>query len=205
MSRYRDRVLPHLINRACATGAAEALRARACAPLAGRIVEIGFGSGLSVRHLPDAVTRVDAVDPSEVAWHLAADRVACASMPITKSGRDAQDLPFEDDTFDSALSAWTLCTVPDAVKALREIHRVLKPGGRFCFVEHGLAPDQKVQAWQRRLEPVQRRVAGGCHLTRRVSDQLREAGFEITTAEIFYESGVPRVLGATTLGSAVCP
>ena len=202
MSLYRDHVLPRVINRVCATKLSEPLRERACAPLAGRVVEIGFGSGLNVPHYPSAVTSVDAVDPSDVAWHLAADRVSSARATVTRTGRDAQDLAYDDDAFDTALSTWTMCTVPDAPRALAEIRRVLKPGGRLGFVEHGLAPDAAVQKWQRRLEPVQKRMAGGCHLTRNITQLLTDAGFELIEVDVFYEPGAPRVVGAATLGVA---
>lgn len=203
MSLYRDHVLPRVVNRVCATKLSDRLRERACAPLSGRVVEIGFGSGLNVPHYPRAVTAVDAVDPSDVAWQLAASRVASASASVTRSGRDAQHLPYDDDTFDMALSTWTMCTVPDARAALEEIGRVLKPDGRLCFVEHGLAPDARVQKWQRRLEPIQKRLAGGCHLTREIAPLLVASGFEVVELDAFYEPGAPRVVGAASLGVAL--
>ena len=109
-------------------------------------------------------------------WRLAAKRVAASPVPVRRAGLDGQALPFPDDSFDSALSTWTLCTIPDPDAALRELVRVLRPGGTFHFLEHGLAPDEKVRRWQRRLAPVQRRVAGGCDLTRQAVDLLTTAG-----------------------------
>ena len=202
MSLYRDHVLPRVINRVCATKLSDRLRERACAPLTGQVVEIGFGSGLNVPHYPVAVTRVDAVDPSEVAWHLASGRVAAAAVPVTWTGRDAQHLPYDDGAFEAALSTWTMCTVPDPRRALAEIRRVLEPGGRLCFVEHGLAPDANVQRWQHRLDPLQQRLAGGCHLTRQIAPLLLDSGFDLVEVDVFYEPGAPRVVGAATLGIA---
>jgi SAM-dependent methyltransferase len=106
-------------------------------------------------------------------------------VPVARSGLDGQTLPFEDDSYDAALSTWTLCTVPDAVGALGELRRVLKPGGTLHFLEHGLAPDEQVRRWQHRLEPVQKRLFGGCHLTRPIVDLLRTAGFTITDSTSF--------------------
>lgn len=120
-------------------------------------------------------------------------------------GLDGQSLPFPDDGFDAALSTWTLCTIPDATTALREVRRVLKPGGTLHFLEHGLAPDTAVQAWQRRLEPMQKRMFGGCHLTRRIIDLITAAGFAIAEVDVFYDKHAPKAFGAYALGVAVAP
>lgn len=203
MGLYRDHVLPRLINVACAAGPAVGpLRDRVCAPLSGEVVEIGFGSGLNVEHYPAAVTGVTAVEPSDLAWRLAHDRVGASRVPVRRAGLDGQRLPFEDDRFDCALSTWTMCTIPDLDAALAELRRVLKPGGRLHFLEHGLAPDASVARWQHRLEPLQKRLAGGCHLTRRIAEQVEGAGFELEDVDAFYEEGAPKILGADTLGAA---
>ncbi len=202
---YGERVLPRIINVACGLKDAEPLRRRVCDPLEGDVVEIGFGSGLNVPFYPAEVTRVAAVEPADLGWKLAEKRLRATSIPVERSGLDGQKLPFADDSFDSALSTWTLCTIPDVAAALSEVRRVLKPGATLRFVEHGLAPDEQVRRWQRRLEPLQKRLFGGCHLTRPIVDLLTTAGFTITDLDIFYEEGTPRPLGADSLGAALSP
>jgi ubiquinone/menaquinone biosynthesis C-methylase UbiE len=203
MGFYGEQIVPRIINVACGGKAVESLRRRVCAGLAGEVVEIGFGSGLNVPFYPPAVTRVTAVEPSDVGWKLAAERLAAATVPVRRSGLDGQSLPFADDSFDAALSTWTLCTIPDVGAALREIRRVLKPGGALCFLEHGLAPDEPVRRWQRRLDPLQQRLAGGCHFTRPIADLLTAEGFAIADIDVFYERGAPKFAGADSLGTAV--
>ncbi len=205
MGIYAEKVLPRIINVACAIGDAKALRQRVCAGLHGEVLEIGFGSGLNVPHYPAAVTRVQAIEPSDLGWKLAGKRLAAARVPVQRSGLDGQALPLDDDSCDTALSTWTLCTIPDVSAALREVRRVLKPGGTLHFVEHGLAPDEAVRRRQRRFEPVQKRVAGGCHLTRQIPDLLTDAGFEIRELDVFYAKGEPKIFGADSLGVAVSP
>jgi SAM-dependent methyltransferase len=203
MGLYADHVLPRIVNAACGMKTAEPFRQRVAAGLAGEVVEIGFGSGLNVPHYPAAVTAVSAVEPSDVGWKLAGERVRRSQVPVRRAGLDGQRLPFPDDTFDAALSTWTMCTIPDVDAALRELRRVLRPGARLHFIEHGLAPDEKVRRTQRRLEPLNMRVFGGCHLTRPIVELIRGAGFEVTELDTFYEPGAPRFVAADSLGVAV--
>lgn len=205
MGIYRDQVLPRVINVACGMKSSQQYRARACEGLHGQVVEIGFGSGLNVPHYPDAVTGVAAVEPADTGWKLAGKRVEASRVPIERTGLDGQSLPLADDSCDTALSTWTMCTIPDVEAALRELRRVLKPGGTLHFVEHGLAPDDKVQRLQHRLEPMQKRIFGGCHLTREIPDLLTGAGFTITELDTFYEDGAPKFLAADSLGVATSP
>ena len=205
MGVYGDHMLPHIINVACGMKASNKLRERACAGLTGDVVEIGFGSGLNVAFYPATVTKVAAVEPADLGWKLAGKRLAEATVPIERSGLDGQKLPFPDDSFDTALSTWTMCTIPDIDAALAELRRVLKPGGTVHFVEHGLAPDENVARWQHRLEPMQKRLFGGCHLTRSAVDLLTNSGFTISEVDRFYEKGAPKFLGADSLGVAVSP
>ena len=202
MGIYGDHVLPRLINVGCNTKASREQRARVCEGLSGEVVEIGFGSGLNVPYYPGEVRRVAAVEPADIGWKLAQQRIAATATPIERSGLDGQRLPFADDSFDAALSTWTMCTIPDIDAALRELRRVLRPGGTLHFVEHGLAPDEEVRRWQNRLNPIQNRLFGGCNLNRPTVALLRGAGFEIEHVDEYYEKGSPRFLAAQTLGVA---
>lgn len=202
MGLYEDRILPRILNRACGAKTLQPVRRRVCQALAGDIVEIGFGSGLNIPFYPSAVTSVAAVEPCDVSWGLAGERLRASNVPVLRSGLDGQSLPFDDDSFDAALSTWTLCSIPDVAAALSELRRVLKSGGTLQFLEHGLAPDEGVRRWQRRLDPVQQRIAGGCHLTRPIVDLLEAAGFTVKDIDVFYEAGTTKVSGASSLGIA---
>lgn len=199
--------MPRLTDASLGIEAVGRLRARACAGLRGRIVEIGFGSGLNLPHLPPEVTALDAVEPSEVAWARAEGRRRRASVPVRRVGLDGQRLEAGDAAYDAALVTFTLCTIPDVGAALEEVRRVLEPGAAVHFLEHGLAPDAGVARWQRRLDPLQQRVVGGCHLARDVPALLADAGLEVTELREEYLPG-PRVGRPWTyvfLGTAVAP
>jgi ubiquinone/menaquinone biosynthesis C-methylase UbiE len=201
---WDEHVVPRLVDASLGNEHVAEWRARTCAGLHGRVLEIGFGSGFDVAHYPSAVGFVAAVEPSELAWRRAQPRIAASPVTVRLAGRDAQRLELPDASHDAAVSAFTLCTVPDPLKALREVRRVLVDGGRFHFVEHGLAPDDGVVRWQRRLTPVHRAVCGGCHLDRRIDDLVEAAGFRLESLERFYAPGprAARPFGAVYLGRA---
>jgi ubiquinone/menaquinone biosynthesis C-methylase UbiE len=204
MGLWTDQVLPRLTDRLLGVEAVRRARADVCAGLDGDVVELGFGSGLNVPHYPAAVTGVWAVDPSVVGRRLARRRVQASVVPVQYAGPDAQTLPFPDDRFHAALSTFTLCTIPDVDRALRELMRVLAPGGRFRFLEHGRAPDADVARWQDRLAPLNRAVAGGCHLTRDITGLVTAAGFEVVELSTYYGEG-PRAFSYRYQGVARRP
>lgn len=202
MGVYDDQVLPRLMDKVMDNPAMRKGRAKATAGLRGEVLEIGFGSGLNVPHYPDTVTRVAGVEPSTVATGLARPRIARSTIPVEIVGLDGQRLDQPDEAYDTALSTWTMCTIPDAVAALREVHRVLKPGGTLHFIEHGHAPDEGVARWQQRIEPIHKRLAGGCHLSRRITDLVEDAGFELVDVKHYYVPRTPRPWGYEYVGVA---
>ena len=201
MGVYQKHLQPRLLNATMSSGATHAIRRRVCAGLRGDVVEIGYGSGLNQPHLPPPVASVTALEPSGVALRLAAGRRAASSVPVVVAGDDAQRMPLPDDRFDAALSTWTLCGIPDPAAALREVRRVLRPGGVLHFVEHGVAPDDVVRRWQRRGNALNKRLAG-CVLDRDVAALLAASGLELLTLRTYYEKGVPRPAGYFYEGSA---
>lgn len=203
MGVYRERVFPRLMNRLMNTKETRAIRTRVCAPLAGEVVEIGFGTGLNLPHLPPSVSVIRAVEPLGLGVALAAGRRGASPVPVEVSGLDGQSLPFEDGSADAVLCTWTLCSIPDAVAAVREVRRVLRPGAALHFVEHGRAPDEGVRRWQDRLNPVQQRVACGCNLNRDIPALLAAGGMRVEQLSTYYSKGEPKVFGATYEGTAV--
>jgi ubiquinone/menaquinone biosynthesis C-methylase UbiE len=201
---YRDQVVPRLVDRMCGSAGFDRWRAQAVDGLFGRVVEVGFGSGLNVPHYPPEVEVVLAVEPAVLARRLAERRIRTAPVRVEHVGLDGQDIPLEDASCDAALFTFTLCTVPDPTRALSEVRRVLRPGAAVHFLEHGLSPDPGVAKWQRRLEPVQRRVADGCHLTRDTTALLHGAGFVLQHQEQRYVRG-PKPWCWLTLGVATKP
>lgn len=190
------------MNSACNTKHTRPIRSRVCEPLAGAVLEIGFGSGLNLPYLPPSVTRLHAVDPMRRGRDLAEERLAETNVAVDFVGLDGQSLELEDDSVDAALSTWTLCSIPEASTAVREVGRVLRPGGTFHFAEHGRAPDAKVRKWQDRLNGVQRTVACGCNLNRDIPAIIAEGGMTVTSLDTFYAPGDLKILGWTYQGTA---
>jgi len=192
MGFYEDTLLPHIINLAMSTKAVKEERSRCLEPLQGAVLEIGFGTGLNLPHYPSAVTKVVGVDPSHSSARLARKRIAASPFAVEVIGLSAEKLPVADASFDTIVSTFTLCTIPDVSQALHEVWRALAPDGRFHFVEHGLSDDPKVRRWQNRLNPMQQTICGGCHLNRPISSLIEQAGFEIERLDTGYMKGAPK-------------
>ncbi|WP_207208808.1 class I SAM-dependent methyltransferase [Nocardioides oleivorans] len=186
---WDERVVPRLVDASLRGAEVGEMREVVCAGLTGRVLEVGFGGGLNVRWYPPAVTSVTAIEPSDLGWQMSERRRARTALPIERAGLDGQRLDLPDDSHDSALITFSLCTTPDPLLALREAGRLVRPGGRLHALEHGLAPEESVRRWQRRLEPLQRAVAGGCHLTRDVPALVSEAGWQIADLQQEYLPG----------------
>lgn len=190
MGLYSRFVLPRVLHLACGAKPAARQREKVVPAARGRVLEIGIGSGLNLPFYErDNVQRVWGLDPSPEMLRMAAKASAQAPFDVDLLPAGSEDIPLEDDAVDTVVTTYTLCTIPDAVAALREMARVLKPGGRLLFCEHGLAPDAGVRRWQDRIDPLWRRLGGGCHLNRNIPELLREGGFGIERLETMYIPG----------------
>ena len=202
MGWYQEQLLPRFQDVVMARKPNRPVRARVCEGLHGDVVELGFGTGLNTPYYPSEVAKVFAVEPSRVCMHLAEPRITRTATSVEFAGLNGEHLDLPSASFDAVLSTWTLCTIPDLGLALEEVRRVLKDDGSFHFVEHGHAPDASVATWQRRIEPLQRRLAGGCHLTRHISESIEQAGFRLDDLDTYYLKGEPKPFGYTFEGRA---
>ena len=203
MSFYADHVFPHLMDWTLGTRRFQELREQALASAQGHVLEIGFGTGLNLPHYPQAVTSLTALDPATLLPKKVARRISRGSLPVKLVRLSAETLPFEDGRFDCAVSTWTLCTIPNPVAALREVRRVLKPGGTYVFLEHGRSDDAWVAKWQDFFNPIERVIACGCNLNRPIDALIRQGGLKIDRLDRFLLPGVPRIVGEMYRGLAV--
>ncbi len=190
MNFYETYILPRLINLAMQNKAARAERARFVPLASGRVLEIGIGSGLNIPFYSADIDALCGIDPSGTLLKMARKRGAAARFPVELIEVSGERLPMEGETFDTVVTTWTLCTIPDPLKALHEVRRVLKPEGRVIFIEHGRSPDARVLRWQNGLNPLWSRLAGGCNLNRGIDGLIRAAGLEITQLETGYAPGL---------------
>jgi len=201
MNLYAHWLLPRLIDLAMRNPQATRQRQAMVPAACGRVLELGAGSGLNLPYYGAGVTELYALDPSAQLLAMARGKRAGAGFPVTFLPCSAEAIPLASGSVDTVVSTWTLCSIADALRALGEARRVLAPGGTLIFVEHGLAPDAGVRRWQRRLNPLWRRIAGGCNLDRSVDGLVRAAGFEITDLHAEYLQG-PRPFTYTYSGRA---
>ena len=204
MTSFYDRnILPWLLGKACAAGPIMKQRAKVVPLAEGRVLELGIGSGLNLPfYNPDRVASVEGVDPSTELRAMAEAAPRPQGLKVSVADGVAEALPFADHSFDSVVCTFTLCSVHRPAAALAEARRVLKPGGRLFYCEHGLAPDEVVARWQRRVEPIWKRLAGGCHLTRPITSSVAGAGFAIQSSDQMYLPGTPRIAGWSEWGVA---
>lgn len=190
MGLYSQVILPQLLDWSMSGPKMAVYRKAVLSKVSGEVLEIGFGTGLNLAYYPDTVTKVTTVDPNAGMNARAERRIAASEIPVETKILSGESLPMPDSTFDYVVSTWTLCSIPQVDKALQEIYRVLKPGGQFVFVEHGLNEDPKVQVWQNRLNPIQKVIGDGCHLNRDIQ-ALVAAHFDKVSLERFVPDGEP--------------
>jgi ubiquinone/menaquinone biosynthesis C-methylase UbiE len=203
MGLYADYVLPHLIDCACGSPDIARLRRDLVPQAYGRVLEVGIGSGLNLSHYdPERVEVVWGLEPSRGMRRKAERRIAATALDLRWLADRGEAIPLADDAVDTVLLTFTLCTIQDWRRALDEMRRVLKPGGQLLFCEHGLAPDAPVRRWQERLNPVWKRIAGGCHLNRPIDRYVEQAGFRIHDLATGYLAHTPRFAGFNYRGIA---
>jgi SAM-dependent methyltransferase len=203
MGFYARHIGPRFVSCLCSMEAIASEREKVVPQASGVVLEIGIGPGLNLPlYDPDRVTRIIGVDPMAGFLNLGQERHRRSPVPLEIIQAPAERLPLEDSSIDTAVITYTLCSVEDPAQALREVRRVLRPSGRVLFLEHGLSSDAGVAAWQHRLNPIWRRLAVGCNLTRPVLKLLGEAGFTIRRIEHYYLDGAPRPVGFLCQGVA---
>lgn len=202
MGFYSQVIFPRMLDMAMSSPILADYRQQVLADVEGSVLEIGFGSGINLSYYPDHLAQLVTVDANAGINKLAQKRIAASSIQIDNRVLNGENLPMADHSFDCVVSTWTLCSIAHVEQALKEIHRVLKPGGRFYFVEHGLSDDPKVQVWQNRLNPLQNVIADGCNLNRDIY-QLIADQFNTVTLKRFYMPKTPKFVGYLYQGVAV--
>lgn len=202
MGLYGRHIFPRLMEWVMAGEEFRRLRAELLSSIHGRVLELGFGTGLNLPHYPKTLTSLDAADPADLLPALVTTRCTRQSFPVRVAHITAESLPYDDRTFDFVVSTWTLCSIADPVRALREAGRVLKPEGTLVFLEHGRSDDPKIAMWQDRLNPVQNLIGCGCHLNRRIDQLIARAGLKIISLDRFRMESVPRLGGEMYRGMA---
>ena len=202
MGLYATYLFPRLMDWILRSSRYDEHRRATLASAHGRVLEIGFGTGLNLPHYPKGITSLAVLDPVRMLPRTVAHRIAAAPFPVETAYAGAERLPFHDAQFDCVVSTWTLCSIPDVGAALRQVRRVLKPDGRFLFLEHGLSRDPRVVPWQHRLDPIQQIVGCGCHLNRPIDRMIEQADLRLAALERFFVDGSPRIVGEMYRGVA---
>ncbi len=203
MRFYSNVIFPRLMDRSMAGTDLAFYRRAVLGQVQGDVLEIGFGTGLNLPYYPPGVTQITALDPNPGMRSLAQNRIQSAGFPIEWLSSSAESIPLPDQCFDSIVSTWTLCSIPDIDQALQEIRRLLKPSGRFHFVEHGLSPERGIRTWQRWINPVQKALGDGCQLTREFPELIETHGLRMVQLETHYADSLPKVWGYFYRGIAV--
>lgn len=204
MGFYRRYILPPLLDRAMRDRRIARYRAPVLQAASGRVLEIGFGTGVNLKHYPPEIERLEIVEPDAALNSRAVKRIAASSRDVVVHTLSAEQLPFDAQSFDTVVSTFTLCSIADVAAALQEVHRVLKPGGALLFLEHGRSPEPGIARWQQRLTPLQKRLGGGCHLDRPIRTLIEAANLTIDSAQFEerYAPKLPRMVGWLTSGVA---
>lgn len=201
MKLYSQFLFPRLLDVAMGGEPFTSYRRSLLAGVTGEVLEIGFGTGLNLAHYPSQIQQLATVDPNPGVNRLAQRRIAGSGMEITQYCLSGESLPMADRSFDSVVSTWVLCSIPDVARAIAEVHRILRPGGKFLFIEHGLSDQPGIQPWQRRLTPMQKIIGDGCHLDRDIA-ALVKAAFGQVDYRTFYGKNMPKVAGFMYQGVA---
>ncbi|NND83032.1 MAG: methyltransferase domain-containing protein [Gammaproteobacteria bacterium] len=203
MSFYDEKILPHVIHLACETKPVLKQREKVVPQAEGRILEVGMGSGINIAYYnPDKVEKVWGLEPSHGMRDKAAERVAAAPFDLEWLDLPGEEIPLDDNSMDTVVLTYTLCTIPGWLAAVQQMKRVLKPGGKLLFSEHGEAPDENVRKWQNRINPYWGKIAGGCHINRNIPKLLKEGGFDIKQLDTMYVPSTPKIAGFTYWGYA---
>ncbi|PZO22232.1 MAG: SAM-dependent methyltransferase [Leptolyngbya foveolarum] len=202
MGLYSQLIFPRLLELSMSSESMTSYRQRLLSEVSGDVLEIGFGTGLNLPHYPDTVTSLTTVDPNEGMSAIAQKRIDTSPIPVKTQAISGEQLPMPDASFDNVVCTWTLCSIPNVEQALREAYRVLKPGGKFFFIEHGLSDERGIQRLQNWVTPVQKVVADGCHLNRKI-DELLSNVFDQVKSEEFYADDLPKIMGYFYRGVAI--
>ncbi|NUM52901.1 MAG: class I SAM-dependent methyltransferase [Candidatus Hydrogenedentes bacterium] len=202
MGFYSRYVFPRMMDMVMSSGQMSRVRAAVLSGVSGDVFEIGVGTGLNLAHYPAHVTELTTADPNAGMCGMAQRRIHARGMKVTHHTVGGENLPIEDASFDCVVCTWTLCSIPKVEQALREVHRILRPGGKLHFVEHGLADDDRIRRWQHRLTPIQKIVSDGCHFNRDICALIQSQRFRFETIENYYLRRVPKFAGYLYQGIA---